>query len=112
MLATDEFPEPGWWQSQSATFAEFRVLAIDWVAADGVIDIAIDPADQAETIAWLMSELGEPKAAAFIGASYGAMVGMHLAARYPSKVGALLAISAADRPHPYASACRARRSSR
>jgi len=107
VLASGQFPEPGWWQSQSATFADFRVLAIDWVAADGVIDIAIDPADQAETIAWLLDELGEQKAAAFIGASYGAMVGMHLAARHPAKVGELLAISAAERPHPYASACRA-----
>ena len=106
VIASGEYPEPGWWQIQSAAFADHRLLAIDWVGADGAIDLPIDPADQAEAIAWLLDELGEPRAAAFIGASYGAMVGMHLAARHRGRIGALLAISAADGPHPYASACR------
>ena len=107
VIASSEFPEPGWWQAQGAAFRGFRVLAIDWVGADGTIDLPIDPLDQAEAIAWLLDELGEPRAAAFIGASYGAMVGMHLAARHPHRLGGLLAISAADRAHPFASACRA-----
>ena len=83
------------------------MLAIDWVGADGAVDLPIDAADQADAVAWLLDELGERKAAAFIGASYGAMVGMHVAARHPHRLGALLAISAADKPHPFASACRA-----
>jgi homoserine O-acetyltransferase len=107
LVASDEFPDPGWWQVQAAAFGDYRVLAIDWVGGDGTIDLPIDPADQAEAIAWLLDELGEPRAAAFIGASYGAMVGMHLAARHPHLLGRLLAISAADRAHPFASACRA-----
>lgn len=107
VLATQSFPEPGWWQAQAGSLGEYRVLAIDWIGADGVVDLAIDPLDQAEAIAWLLDELDEPAAHGFIGASYGAMVGMHFAARFPAKVGALLAISASDRPHPYASACRA-----
>ena len=107
VVASAEFPEAGWWQSQATTFRNYRLLAIDWVGADGVIDLPIDPADQADSIAWLLDELGEPKAAAFVGASYGAMVGMHFAANHPDRVGLLLAISAANRAHPYASACRA-----
>jgi len=107
VVASGEFPDVGWWQAQAAAFAGHRLLAIDWIGADGVIDLPIDPADQAEAVAWLLDELGEPRAAAFVGASYGAMVGMHLAARHPGRIGALLAISAADKPHPYASACRA-----
>ena len=107
VVASTEFPDAGWWQSQAATFRNYRLLAIDWVGADGVIDLPIDPADQAEAIAWLLDELGETRAAAFVGASYGAMAGLHFAANHPSRVGSLLAISAADRAHPYASACRA-----
>ena len=107
VVASDEFPEPGWWQAQAASLRDHRILAIDWVGADGLIDLLIDAADQAEAIAWLLGELGEAEAAVFIGASYGAMVGMHLAARFPERLGGLLAISAADRAHPFASACRA-----
>ena len=107
VVASADLPDAGWWQAQSETFGGHRVLAIDWIGADGVIDLPIDPADQADAIAWLLEELGEPIAAAFVGASYGAMVGMHFAARHPHRLGALLAISASDKAHPYASACRA-----
>lgn len=107
VLASATYPDPGWWQSQAAALEAYRVLAIDWVGGDGVIDLPIDPADQADAIAWLLGELGESRAAGFVGASYGAMVGMHFVARHPLRVGGLLAISAADRAHPFASACRA-----
>lgn len=109
VLASDDFPEAGWWQAQASSFdpATHHVLAIDWVNSDGALSHAIDPADQAEAIRQLLDHLGIDRAAAFIGASYGAMVGMHLAALWPGRLGGLLAISAADRPHPYASACRA-----
>ena len=107
VLASGEFPETGWWQAQAATLANYRVLAIDWVGADGAIDLPIDPADQAETIVRLLDELSEERADAFIGASYGAMVGMHLAAHHPQRLGRLLAISAAEATHPFSSACRA-----
>ena len=107
VVASEELPEAGWWQAQSGSFGGYRVLAIDWVGTDGAVDLPIDAADQADAIAWLLDELGESKAMAFIGASYGAMVGMHLAARQPQRLGSLLAISAADKAHPFASACRA-----
>jgi homoserine O-acetyltransferase len=107
VLASDEFPDAGWWQAQADTLRRFRILAVDWIGADGVIDLPIDPSDQADAFAWLLDELGEPRAAAFIGASYGAMVGMHLAARRPDRLGALLSISASGSAHPFASACRA-----
>ena len=62
--------------------------------------------DQADTLVRLLAELGLGKPLAFIGASYGGMVGMHVAARHPQRIGALLAISAAARAHPFSSACR------
>lgn len=108
VVSSGEFSEPGWWevQSQAIGFDRFRVVSIDWIGADGTIDLPIDPADQALAVEQLLLELGPGKAAAFIGASYGGMVGMHLAASRPHCLGALLAISAAGHSHPYSSACR------
>ena len=109
VVATEAFSARGWWQTQSPSFdlARFRLLSIDWVGADGAIDRPIDPADQAEAIARLLDELGIERLAGIIGASYGAMVGLHFAARHPPRCGAILAISAAGSAHPFASACRA-----
>lgn len=107
VLASEAFPDLGWWQPQADAFNGYRVVAIDWIGADGSLDRPIDPADQAAGIAALLDYRGIDAVAAFIGASYGAMVGMHFAARYPKRLGGLLAISAAGRAHPFASACRA-----
>lgn len=109
VVSSEEFPETGWWEVQRRSFAleRNRILAIDWIGADGQIDLPIHPADQADAIARLLCELEIPEAAAFIGASYGGMVGMEFAARHPDRLGALLAISAAAYSHPYSSARRA-----
>ena len=108
VIASDGFAEAGWWQTQAPSFGlpEFRLLSFDWIGADGATDLPIDPADQAEAIAHLLDYLGIDSLAGFIGASYGAMVGLHLTVRYPERCGAILAISASAAPHPYASACR------
>ena len=108
-FASMSFPEPGWWQSQSNSFdtARYRILSFDWIGADGTIDLPIDPADQAETIALLLDHLRIERLHAFIGSSYGGMVGMHFASRYAARVGGLLAISAAGASHPFSSANRA-----
>jgi homoserine O-acetyltransferase/O-succinyltransferase len=97
----------GWWQSQPSTFASHRVLAIDWVGADGALDRPIDPADQAAALIATVDHLGLRSAAGFVGASYGAMVGMHLSATAAERVRTLLAISAAHQAHPFATALRA-----
>jgi len=109
VLSSAEFPEPGWWQGQAASLdcRRFRLLAIDWIAADGLVDRPVDPADQASALAHLLDHLGIPAAAAFIGASYGGMVGMQFASAHPARLGALLAISAAAQAHPFSSGCRA-----
>jgi homoserine O-acetyltransferase len=110
VLASDAFPEPGWWQTQSGVgldTAKVRVLAIDWLGADGHLDAPIDSADQADAIAAVLDALDIDAVAAFVGSSYGAMVGLQFAARYPRRIGRLVAISGAHRAHPYASAWRA-----
>ena len=108
VLASPEFREAGWWQAQAAAFAldRYRLLAIDWVGADGATDLPIDSADQADAIAALLDHLGIALVEAFIGASYGGMVALQFAARHRARVGTILVISAAGAAHPFASACR------
>lgn len=109
VVASVRFPEPGWWQSQSTSFdtGRFRILSFDWVGADGAVDLPIDPLDQAQAIALLLDYLDIERLHAFIGSSYGGMVGMQFAGRYPERLGGLLAISAAGEAHPFSSANRA-----
>jgi homoserine O-acetyltransferase len=108
VAATRAFSGPGWWEAQAPTFDldRVRLLAIDWIGADGSIDLPIDPADQADAIAALLDHLGIARTDAFIGASYGGMVALHFAARHPSLCGSILVISASASAHPFASACR------
>lgn len=109
-FASAQFPAAGWWQVQDGVGFDTRAvrcLAIDWLGADGTLDVAIDSADQADAIAAVLDALGVERAIAFVGSSYGAMVGLQFAARRPGRVGRLLAISGGHRAHPYASAWRA-----
>ena len=96
----------GWWQAQAGLFGRHRLLAIDWIGDGDGFDAPIDSADQADAIAAVMAALGLPAARAFVGASYGAMVGLQFAARHPGRLHSLVAISGGHRPHPWASALR------
>jgi homoserine O-acetyltransferase len=112
VAASAAFPEPGWWQSQvgegcALDPARVRILSIDWLGADGELDVPIDPTDQADAIAALLDALGVAQLEAFVGSSYGAMVGLQFAARHPRRLRQLVAISGTHRAHPYASAWRA-----
>nr|WP_314446749.1 homoserine O-succinyltransferase [uncultured Sphingomonas sp.] len=107
VIASQALPSAGWWEAQRPVLAPFRRLAIDWIGAVGRLDRPIHPADQARALLLLLDHLGIERAAAFIGASYGAMVGMQLAALAPARCGRLLAISAAHRAHPFITAQRA-----
>jgi homoserine O-acetyltransferase len=112
VAASAEFPEPGWWQAQvgpglALDTLRYRVLAIDWLGSDGTLDVAIDSVDQADAFAAVLDALDIESVQAFVGASYGAMVGLQFAARHQQRLGRLIAISGADRPHPFASAWRA-----
>ncbi|HEX5756859.1 MAG TPA: homoserine O-succinyltransferase [Arenimonas sp.] len=112
VCADPALPRSGWWVAQAGRgkaldTQRFRLLAIDWLGSDGSLDVAIDPADQADAIAAVLDRLGERRVAAFVGASYGAMVGLQFAARHGHRLQQLVAISGAHRPHPYATAWRA-----
>lgn len=103
---------PGWWSAQvgegkALDPRRHRLLSFDWLGADGGLDAPLDPADQADAIAALLDALGIARLDAFVGCSYGAMVGLQFAALHGARVGQLVAISGTHRAHPHASAWRA-----
>lgn len=105
------YPEPGWWEAQCGAgkaldTRAFRVLCIDWLGSDGNLDCCIDPADQADAIAAVLDAMHVRRIKAFVGASYGAMVGLQFAARHGARLDRLIAISGAHRSHPQVTALR------
>lgn len=105
-------PSPGWWDAQVGPGRPLdprrhQVVAIDWVGADGDVDAPIDTADQADALITVLEHLGVTRLGAFVGCSYGALVGLQLAVRHRHRVGRLVAISGSSRPNPYAAAYRA-----
>jgi len=83
-----------------------RVLAFDLLPGKDDPGVTITTADQARLLALLLDALGEPRVDAFVGASYGGCIGLAFAAAFPERIGALIAISAAHRSHPAATAWR------
>jgi homoserine O-acetyltransferase/O-succinyltransferase len=109
---SNQYPELGWWEAQvgpdrTIDSNRFSILAVNWLGSDGHLDVAIDSADQADAIAATLDHLSIKKVAAFIGCSYGAMVGFQFSARHGARLEKLIAISGADSAHPYSSAWRA-----
>jgi homoserine O-acetyltransferase len=109
--------DAGWWEDivgpdRALDTRRYRVLSIEWLDRDD-LDIsassacrAVGSEDQADAIAALLAELGIRRAHAFVGASYGAMVGLAFAARHPERLHQLVAIAGAHRAHPLAVALR------
>lgn len=98
--------------------ARFRVLSFDFIggsadstgpeSADGAGGKfpAVSTYDQADALIRLLDALRIPALRTFCGGSYGGMVGLAFAERYPDRVSQLLIIGAADRAHPMATAWR------
>lgn len=112
VCASAEHAAPGWWEAQvgagrAIDLDRVRVLAIDWLSADDLGTTSVSSEDQADALAALLDALGIVRVEAFVGASYGAMVGLAFAARHGSRLGKLVALAGAHRPHPLATAQRA-----
>ncbi len=112
VCATPAHPSPGWWEPLVGTgraidLDRVRVLAIDWLDAEDLGSPSVSSEDQADALAALLDALGVSRVEAFVGASYGAMVGLAFAARHGNRVAKLVALAGAHRPHPFASAQRA-----
>ena len=108
-------PAPGWWQGLAGPgrvfdLASRRVLGVTLRdggrAPDGRPAALVTTRDQAASIVALLDELGIARLETVIGASYGGMVALALAERWPERVGRLVVISAAHETHPMATALR------
>ena len=87
-----------------------RILSFDYLGGSGDSTgpeaggqfPSISTYDQAEALERLLDHLKVPSLRAVVGGSYGGMVALAFAERYPERAAALCVISAADRPHPMA----------
>lgn len=111
--------EPGWWQALvgidlAVPLEHYRVLSFDYIGSNGgstgpsngELFPSVSTYDQADALLRLLNHLGLRSVRAIVGASYGGMVGLAFAERYPDRIERLAVISAADRPHPMATAWR------
>lgn len=108
-----------WWQEiagpgRALPTHALRVLAFDYLGGSGRTT-APKPAenfppvstyDQAEVLRHLLDHLQIDRIRCIVGASYGGMVALAFAERYPQRVQQLLVMSAAERTHPMATAWR------
>lgn len=108
VTATTHDSNPGWWQGVvrrggALDPTRHRILGLDWlVNADGPTTTE----DQANGLLRVLDHLGIATVHALVGASYGGMVALAFAAAHPTRVGRLVLLSAAHRPHPMATAQR------
>ena len=125
VTSTEKDPLPGWWQelvgpSKAIDTARFRVLSFDFLGGNGRSSgprdeawnspgdefPTIDTADQARVLFLLLEVLRIDRLHAIVGSSYGGMVALAFAERFPDRVDRLVVISAADRTHPRSTAWR------
>lgn len=115
LASSDADPSPGWWEHvvgrrRALDTEHFRVLGVDFLdggtADDGRPAGVVTTHDQADALAALLDALEIRHLHALVGASYGGMVGLAFAERYPERLGRLVAISAAHEPHPMITALR------
>jgi len=117
---TVDSSNPGWWREVvgpglALDANQFRILGIDFLGGSGDTTgprasqsdfPSISAFDQSVLVVKLLAHLKLPKLHAIVGASYGGMVALAFAERYPDLAERIVVISAADCPHPMASAWR------
>ncbi len=101
----------GWWRDLVAPgrfvdVAKHCVIGFEFLPNAGETARTITTRDHARALADALDVLGIEKLHAFVGASYGGMVGLAFAVEFPDRLEKLCAISAPDRPHPFATAQR------
>jgi homoserine O-acetyltransferase len=110
---------PGWWPGVVGAGSaldpdRFRLIGVDYIGGRGgswrpAHDNAwpaLTTHDQAAAIVHLLDALDIERLHAIVGASYGGMVALALAERHDARVERVVAICAAHRPHPMATALR------
>lgn len=106
---------PGWWEqvagpNRAIDTSRFQILSFDWIDGgrghDGRPERIVSTYDQADALAAVLDEIGVERVHSIVGASYGGMVALAFAERYPHRVDSLVVISAPDAPHPLSTAIR------
>ncbi|MDY0067452.1 MAG: homoserine O-succinyltransferase [Steroidobacteraceae bacterium] len=112
--------ESGWWseivsEGGALDTRRWRILGIDFVGGShqstgperGQSNFpSISAYDQVEALRRVMAHLGIKSLAGIVGASYGGMVALAFAERWPALVQNIVVISAAHRAHPMSTAWR------
>jgi homoserine O-acetyltransferase len=101
---------PGWWsglagEGQAIDPKNHYIVGLDFAADESGIS-APSTADQARVLAAALETIGIDRPVTIVGASYGGMVGLALAAAEPARVERLVVISAGAEPHPASTAAR------
>nr|WP_314528743.1 homoserine O-succinyltransferase [uncultured Brevundimonas sp.] len=108
----------GWWSGAVSVrgpidLSRYQVLAVDfapnserWGAEFSDTPVTITTHDQARLLALVLNHLKVGRVAAFVGCSYGGMIGLAFAELYPHWADQLIVVSAAHRAHPQATAWR------
>ena len=105
----------GWWsniagEGKAIDLRRFRVLGLDFM--DGGRDATGRPRrtvtthDQANFLARVLRSIGHERVHAIVGSSYGGMVALAFAERFPEMLERLVAISAPHESHPMSTALR------
>lgn len=104
----------GWWAEfvrpgGPIDLDRLQVLAFDFApeaAAAPDRPLTITTFDQARLLALVLDQIGAARLAAFIGSSYGGMVGLAFAELFPERLDRLVVLCAAHRSHPMTTALR------
>ena len=104
----------GWWSGAVSVrgpidLSRFQVLAVDFAPGAEFLDKRPSPSPPTTRRAcWLLvlNHLRIERVAAFVGCSYGGMVGLAFAELFPDRAEQLIIVSAAHRAHPQATAWR------
>ena len=105
----------GWWSSSAGEgkaldTRRFQLLGVEYLDGgarpDGRPERIVSTHDQADAIAALLDALGIERLHAVVGASYGGMVALAFAERYPRLLERLVVIGAAHTTHPLTTAWR------
>jgi homoserine O-acetyltransferase/O-succinyltransferase len=110
---------PGWWgeiagPGRALDTDRYRVLAVDFLGGShdssgpqpGAGFPSISSYDQALALRLVLDQLGIVSLAACVGASYGGMVALAFAERFPARLRHAVVVSAAHRTHPMSTAWR------
>lgn len=106
---------PGWWEpmvgpGRALDLAHTQILGIDWLDGgrrdDGQPARIVTTHDQAGALLTILDSLGILRVRAIVGSSYGGMVALAFAERYPERVEQLVVIAAAHETHPMMTAVR------